>query len=115
MNDSAIASNTAGDIFSSTFLLGNVGAPFVIGMAVGYFAKKMFRIALFVGGAIIVALFACEYYGIVDISDANLQSAASTATDAAKQSGGFLIDRVSSITSKGVSGGAGFFLGFKLG
>ncbi|MEQ1637552.1 MAG: FUN14 domain-containing protein [Methylococcales bacterium] len=115
MTDSAIASNTAGDIFSSTFLLGNVGAPFVIGMAVGYFAKKMLRIALFVGGAILVALFVCEYYGIVDITDANLQSAATTATDAAKQSGGFLMERVTRITSKGVSGAAGFFVGLKLG
>jgi uncharacterized membrane protein (Fun14 family) len=36
---------------SSAFLLGNVGAPFVIGLAVGYFAKKMLRFALFLGGA----------------------------------------------------------------
>lgn len=115
MNDTAIDTSAASDVFSSTFLLGNVGAPFVIGMAVGYFAKKMLRIALFVGGAVIVTLFVCEYYGIVDISDANLQTAASAATNTAKQSGGFLLDRVTSITSRGVSGAAGFFAGFKLG
>jgi uncharacterized membrane protein (Fun14 family) len=115
MKDSAIDSNAASDLFSSTFLLGNVGAPFVIGMAVGYFAKKMLRIALFVGGATIVTLFVCEYYGIVNITDANLQSVASAATDTAKQSGGFLLDRVTRITSKGISGAAGFFAGFKLG
>ncbi|MCX7088633.1 MAG: hypothetical protein NTV00_11340 [Methylococcales bacterium] len=108
-------SNTANDIFSSTFLIGNVGAPFVIGMAVGYFAKKMLCIALFVGGAALVVLFVSEYYGIIDISDSHLQSAAGSATDAAKQSGGFLLDRVSNVTSKGVSGAAGFFAGFKLG
>ncbi|MEQ1528484.1 MAG: FUN14 domain-containing protein [Methylococcales bacterium] len=114
--NSKIADSTAStDIFSSTFLIGNVGAPFVIGMAVGYFAKKMLRTALFLGGAIIVLLFISEYYGIVDISDANLQSAANVATEAAKSSGGFLVDRLTRITSKGVSAAGGFFIGFKLG
>lgn len=108
-----VASST--DIFSSTFLLGNVGAPFVIGLAVGYFAKKMLRTALFLGGAIITLLFVAEYYDVIDISDEKLQYAASAATEAAKNSGGFLVDRLTSITSKGVSGAGGFFVGFKLG
>ena len=103
------------DIFSSTFLVGNIGAPFVIGMAVGYFAKKMVRTALFLGGAAVVLLFASEYYGITEISDAQLQYAATAATDVAKSSGNFLVKRLSSITSKGVSGAAGFFVGFKVG
>ncbi len=103
------------DIFSSTFLIGNVGAPFVIGLAVGYFAKKMIRTALFLGGAIIVMLFVAEYYGVVDITDEKLQLAATAATEAAKSSGGFLVDRLTRITSKGVSGVGGFFVGFKLG
>lgn len=115
MKETAIDTSAASDIFSSTFLLGNVGAPFVIGLAVGYFAKKMLRITLFVGGAVLVALFVCEYYGIVHIDDALLQGAASSATDAAKHSGSFLLDRVTNITSKGISGAAGFFAGFKLG
>lgn len=103
------------DIFSSTFLIGNVGTPFVIGMAVGYFAKKMLRTALFLMGGAIVLLFVAEYYGIVDITDEKLQFAANAATEAAKSSGGFLVDRLTSITSKGVSGVGGFFVGFKLG
>lgn len=115
MATTTLDTSSTTDIFSSTFLLGNVGAPFVIGMAVGYFAKKMLRTALFVGGAIIVLLFVSEYYGIVDITDANLQSAANAATEAAKNSGGFLIDRLTRITSKGISGAGGFFVGFKLG
>ncbi len=115
MTDSALDTTATNDIFSSSFLLGNVGAPFVIGMAVGYFAKKMLRIALFIGGAILAVLFVGEYYNIIDINDIYLQNAASNAADAAKQSGGFLLDRVSSITSKGISGAAGFFAGFKLG
>jgi len=103
------------ELFSSAFLFNNVGAPFVIGMAVGYFAKKMLRITLFVSGAAIVLLFAAEYYGIVNVSNADLQLAASSATAAAKSSGDFLVHRLSSITSKGVSGVAGFFAGFKFG
>lgn len=113
--NNTIDTAASNDIFSSAFLLGNVGAPFVIGMAVGYFAKKMLRTALFLGGAAIVLMFVGEYYGITSISDINLQNAANAATEAVKSSGGFLIDRVTRITSKGVSGAGGFFVGFKLG
>jgi uncharacterized membrane protein (Fun14 family) len=103
------------DIFSTPFLLGSVGAPFIIGMAVGYFAKKMLKIALLIAGAAIVLLFVSEYYGIVQINDAGLQHAADVATDAAKSSSHFLVTRLSSITSKGVSAAVGFFAGLKLG
>jgi uncharacterized membrane protein (Fun14 family) len=115
MNNHTVEAAPPADIFSSTFLIGNVGAPFVIGMAVGYFAKKMLRTALFLGGAAIVLLFAAEYYGVIDITDEKLQHAASAATEAAKSSGSFLVNRLTSITSKGVSGVGGFFIGFKLG
>ncbi len=115
MNTHPVEAASSTDIFSSTFLIGNVGAPFVIGLAVGYFAKKMWRTALFLGGAAIVLLFVAEYYGIVDITDEKLQHAATAATEAAKSSGGFLVDRLTSITTKGVSGVGGFFVGFKLG
>jgi uncharacterized membrane protein (Fun14 family) len=103
------------DIFSTAFLLGNVGAPFVIGLAVGYFAKKMLRTALFLMGAAIVVLFVAEYYGITHISDMNLQNAASAATNAAKSSGSFLINRLSHITTQGISATGGFYVGFKMG
>ncbi len=115
MSNNIIHSPPSEDLFSSAFLFSNVGAPFVIGMAVGYFAKKMLRITLFISGAAIVLLFVAEYYGVISISDADLQHVASSATDAAKSSGDFLVRRLSSITSKGVSGVAGFFAGFKLG
>lgn len=103
------------DMFSSAFLLGNVGTPFIIGLAVGYFAKKMLKMALFIGGAAVAGLFAAEYYGIVHISDAELQNVANSATHAAQSSGDFLARRLSGITTKGVTGAAGFFVGFKLG
>ena len=103
------------DILSSAFLLEDVGAPFVIGLAVGYFAKKMLRLALFLGGAAIVVLFITEYYGITHIPNEQLQRATTAATGIAQQSSGFLIDRLSSITSRGVSAVAGFVVGLKIG
>lgn len=103
------------EFLSPNFLLGNVGAPFVIGLAVGYFAKKMLRMALFLGGAAIVLLFVSEYYGFTTASDAKLQHAANAATHFAQQSGGFLVERLSHITSKGVSAVAGFFAGLRFG
>lgn len=115
MNDNVANTGPLTDIFSPEFLLGSVGAPFLIGMAVGYFAKKMLKTALFVGGGLIVLLFVGEYYGIIQVNDAGLQHAASAAADAAKSSSHFLVSRLSSITSKGVSASAGFYAGFKLG
>lgn len=103
------------DFLSAPFLIGNVGAPFVIGLAVGFFAKKVLKIALFLAGGAIVLLFVTEYYGMAQVSDAQLQTAADAATDLAQQSGEFLMDRLSQITSKGVSAVAGFAVGLKFG
>ncbi len=103
------------DFLSTTFLLGNVGAPFVIGLAVGYFAKKVLKIALFLAGGAIVLLFVTEYYGMTTLSDSGLQSAANAATNMAKESGGFLMDRLSRISTKGVSAVVGFLVGLKFG
>lgn len=103
------------DFLTAPFLLGNVGAPFVIGLAVGYFAKKMLKIALFLAGGAIVLLFVTEYYGVTSLSDQGLQTAANAATNMAKESGGFLVDRLSRISAKGVSATAGFFVGLKFG
>jgi uncharacterized membrane protein (Fun14 family) len=115
MNNTPVDTAASTDFLSSTFLLGNVGAPFVIGLAVGYFAKKILRLALFLGGAAIVLLFISEYYGFTHVPDDQLQKTATAATGFAQQSGGFLMERLSHITSKGVSGVAGFFVGMKLG
>ena len=103
------------DIFSKDYIIGNVGTPFIIGFAVGYFAKKMLFITVLLCGALIVLLFISEFFNITHINDANLQHAVDSATDAVKQSGDFLVNRLSTITSKGVSATGGFIVGFKLG
>jgi uncharacterized membrane protein (Fun14 family) len=115
MKNNTIDTHSSTDIFSSDFMIGNVGTPFIMGLAVGYFAKKMLLMTLFLCGAAIVLLFIGEYYEIAEINDLNLQQAADSATDVAKQSGDFLVKRLSGITSKGVSAAGGFFVGFKLG
>ncbi len=115
MKNNTVDVPSSADIFSSDFIIDNVGTPFVMGLAVGYFAKKMLLMTLFLCGAVIVLLFVSENYGITEISDINLQQTVDSVTDAAKHSGGFLVKRLSGITSKGVSAVGGFFVGFKLG
>ena len=115
MKNNTVDTLSSSDIFTSNFMIGSVGTPFAMGLAVGYFAKKMLLMTLFLCGGAIVLLFVAEHYGIVDISDINLQQAADSATEAAKESGDFLVNRLSHITSKGVSAAGGFFVGFKLG
>ncbi len=115
MNETPPQTSPEIDLFSSDFLMGSVGAPFIIGAAVGFFAKKMLKVTLFLGGAAIVLMFVGEYYNIINISDIQLQGAADTVVKGAKASGGFLVDRLTRITSKGVSAVGGFFVGFKFG
>jgi uncharacterized membrane protein (Fun14 family) len=115
MKEHVVNSTQNTDIFSAAFMIPNVGAPFMIGLAVGFFAKKMLKLALFIGGGAIVLLFVSEYYGFYTVSDASLQGAATLATEAAQQSGSFLVNRLSRITTKGVSSVAGFYCGLKMG
>jgi uncharacterized membrane protein (Fun14 family) len=103
------------DILSSTALIGNVGEPFLLGFAVGYFAKKMLRFLLFLGGGIIVMLFIAEYYGVIHLSDSQLLHYTNTAANAAKNSSDYLVERLSHFSTKGVSATGGFLLGFKMG
>lgn len=103
------------DIFSVSSLITNVGTPFILGIAVGYFAKKMLRTALFLGGGIMVLLLIAEYYGVVHINDSQLLHATDVAAEAAKSSTDFLLDRLSRFTVKGVSATGGFVVGFKMG
>lgn len=115
MNKELINSTQSSDIFSAAFLIPNVGAPFIIGLAIGYFAKKMLRMALFLGAGAIVLLFVSEYYGFFTVSDASLQHAANVATETAQSSGSFLLHRLSSLTGKGISTVIGFYCGLKIG
>ena len=118
MNEDVVINNENTNIVDenlSAFLLTDVGAPFMIGLAVGYFAKKMLKIGLFLAGGAIILLFASEYHGFTQINDQALMNTTEAVTNAAKQYGDFLVERLSHITSKGVSAVAGFAVGLKVG
>lgn len=97
------------------FLLGNVGAPFIIGFAVGYFAKKTLKFALLLAGLAIIIMFVTEYYGFTHVSDEGLKNATSVVVNGMKTFADFLLNRLSQITSRGLSAVAGFATGLKFG
>lgn len=102
------------DDFTSS-ILGNIGTPFAIGLAVGYFAKKIMRLGLLVSGTMIASLFIMEHFGIISINVDHLQMLASHATDSVKTTSDFLIDKLKTFDSQGISVVSGFILGLKLG
>jgi len=100
---------------TSSFLLLNIGAPFLVGMAVGYFTKKALKIGLFIIGMTIVILLVSSHYGIVEIHGEQLATAVDGGKDAANTFGSFLINSLSGLGGIGASGVAGFFVGLKVG
>lgn len=112
--DGDVVTNILDDL-SNSFLVGNLGTPFVIGLAVGYFAKKVLRLGLLVSGAMIALLFVLEHFDIISINIDHLHSLAGTATDTAKASGELLIDKLKNYSSQGLSAIGGFYFGLKLG
>jgi len=108
----AVTSPSA-DILNTDFLLGNVTEPFVIGLAVGYFAKKLLKTALFFLGAAVFLLFVAQHYGLTALNNINLQEVGGGFLGIVKQVAGFLKDKLSSI--EGGSGVGGFIVGFKFG
>jgi len=115
MNNKIIDAVPSTDVFPSDFLLINVGVPFVIGLAVGYFAKKMLRVALFLGGAVIVLLFISEHYGVIPPIGEILKTWVADIIKQGPIAEEFLVTRLARLTSPGVSGVGGFLVGFKVG
>ncbi len=114
MNNGTLQDFLSGNSLQS-FFLGNVGAPFLIGLAVGYFAKKALKFALIMGGLAIVLMFITEYYGFTQISDEGLKNATTLVVNSMKTFADFLMNRLSHITSRGLSAVAGFAAGLKFG
>ena len=61
------ATPESGDLFSPGFFL-ELGFSFVVGLAVGYALKVAFKIALVVGGVLLVALFGLQHAGLIDVN-----------------------------------------------
>lgn len=61
------------DLFSSGFLF-RLGFSFIVGLAVGYALKVAFKVALVVGGLLLVLLFSLQYSSIVEVNWAGMES-----------------------------------------
>jgi len=58
---------------SSGFFL-TLGFSFIVGLAVGYALKVAFKIALAIGGLLLVLLFALQYKGIIEVNWTGMES-----------------------------------------
>lgn len=95
--------------------LESLGPSFLIGLAVGYFAKKVLRISLFLFGAIVVVIFLVDESGLLHVSPDTVQSMAAGVQEEAVKAGGYLRNRLDVFSGKGISAGIGFVTGLKLG
>jgi uncharacterized membrane protein (Fun14 family) len=94
----------------------DMGSGFIIGMAVGFFFKKSFKILLFIMGVMIVTLFGLEHFHIITIDQSHLQETVGSGTGIFKQFGLFLKNRLAQFGAAGTgSAVAGFLVGLKMG
>lgn len=97
------------------FLLSNVGIPFLMGLVVGFIAKKALKFAVFVGGLAVGAYLVSEYYGFTTIDSDTLSSTSDMVIGQLKDLGGFLKERIGHLMSRGGSAIVGFAVGLQLG
>ncbi|WP_456381445.1 FUN14 domain-containing protein [Hydrogenimonas sp.] len=94
----------------------HMGSGFVIGLAVGYFLKKSFKLLLLLLGIAIVSMFALEHYGIISINEAGLEHTVEAGTSTFREFGTFLKDRLAEFGFAGsASAVGGFAIGLKIG
>jgi len=93
-----------------------MGSGFLVGLSVGYFLKKSFKLILIFSGFIIVALFVLESKGMIVINENTLDSTVAEGAGAFKTFAGFLQERLGRFTfASGGSAIAGFLTGLKWG
>lgn len=109
------ATNPIDGLLTSSGWLTEIGPPFIIGLAVGYFTKKVFRIALFLFGALIVVAFLMDQSAVFHVAPESIEGMAVTVEDEAITAGSFLRKHLDVFSGKGLSAGAGFLAGLKLG
>jgi len=91
-----------------------MGSSFVIGLAVGFFIKKSFKMVLFVLGFALIASFYMESQGIFTINDKVLEESISNGMQYFDYLVAAVKERITSFQS-GVGAVAGFVVGLKLG
>lgn len=93
-----------------------MGSGFLIGLAVGYFLKKSFKVLLLLMGIGIVIIFLLESQHVVTINEDGLSHTVSQGTELFKEFASFLKARLSRLNvAGGASAVAGFFTGLKMG
>ena len=108
------ASSTSHDGSAFPFL--EMGTSFVIGLAIGYFLKKFFKLFLLLTGLALVVLFVLESKGTIHIDDKMIESGVSSGVDSFQGLVAMVKDRLSNMKiSSGASAVAGFFAGIKFG
>ena len=101
---------------SSAFPFLEMGTSFVIGLAVGYFLKKFFKLFLLLTGLALVVLFVLESKGTIHVDDKMIESSVSSGVDSFQGLVAMVKDRLSNMTlSSGAGAVAGFFAGIKFG
>ena len=110
LNEGAVEPST------SAFPFLEMGTSFVIGLAIGFFMKKFFKILLLILGFGLVILFVMESQGISTVDEQALDAGVTTGIDSFKGLVALLKDRLSNMTiTSGAGAVAGFFVGLKFG
>ena len=91
-----------------------MGSSFIIGLAVGFFIKKSFKMVLFILGFALIATFYMESQGIFTINDKVLEESISNGMKYFDYLVASVKERITSFQS-GVGALAGFVIGLKLG
>jgi len=100
------------DLFSSGLFL-RLGFSFMVGLAVGYALKVAFRVALVVGGLLLVLLFSLQYSGIIEVNWAGMESSYDGFVDWLAAYSGALKDFIANNLSSAASFTAGLLLGLR--
>ncbi|MGH8547243.1 MAG: hypothetical protein ACRERU_01305 [Methylococcales bacterium] len=99
----------------------SLGGGAFLGMAIGYFAKKAFKITLFLTGLVLVGYVALVYTGTVPLVEVgDISPHLDETGNRVARFGGFLFAWVSSydtaqVGSAGVGAIGGFIIGWKMG
>ena len=94
----------------------NMGASFMVGLAVGYVVKKSFKLMIFLLGVALILIFFLEYKHIVTINEDALLSSIDSIKNSFIHFADFLRERVEKFKMAGtISAGVGFVVGIKMG
>jgi len=109
-------SDGAIDGSTSAFPFLEMGTSFVIGLAIGFFMKKFFKLLLLILGFGLVILFVMESQGISTVDEQSLDAGVTSGINSFKSLAVMLQDRLSNMTiTSGAGAIAGFFVGLKFG